>query len=114
MLTKKIQAELKKLADTNRVLIDLNSQAAWEQILENWKKMRILEKNLIFPLFRQKITAADGFQFPHATGLISGNALSVAYRSGLIGFFGKKPKKIVKKIFLPKIQIIIFIPFSCS
>ena len=46
MLTKKIQVELKKLADTNRVLIDLNSQAAWEQILENWKKMRILEKKL--------------------------------------------------------------------
>jgi len=46
MLTKKIQVELKKLSDTNRVLIDLNSQAAWEQILENWKKMRILEKKL--------------------------------------------------------------------
>ena len=46
MLTQKLQAELKKLVDTNRVLVDLNSQTAWQEIQENWKKMRIIEKKL--------------------------------------------------------------------
>tara|TARA_R100001082_G_C4269370_1_gene119038 strand:+ start:406 stop:621 length:216 start_codon:yes stop_codon:yes gene_type:complete len=42
-----IIAKLDELYNTNRTLIDQNSQAAWEAVQENWKYMRELEARLI-------------------------------------------------------------------
>ena len=41
-----IVAKLDELYETNRTLIDQDSQAAWEAIQENWKYMRELERRL--------------------------------------------------------------------
>ena len=41
-----IIAKLDELYNTNRTLIDQNSQAAWEAVQENWKYMRELEARL--------------------------------------------------------------------
>tara|TARA_R100000008_G_C3555471_1_gene152921 strand:+ start:128 stop:343 length:216 start_codon:yes stop_codon:yes gene_type:complete len=42
-----IIAKLDELYNTNRTLIDQDSQAAWEAIQENWQYMRELEARLI-------------------------------------------------------------------
>ena len=42
-----IIAKHDELYNTNRTLIDQNSQAAWEAVQENWKYMRELEARLI-------------------------------------------------------------------
>ena len=42
-----IVAKLDELYNTNRTLIDQDSQAAWEAIQENWQYMRELEARLI-------------------------------------------------------------------
>jgi len=42
-----IVAKLDELYETNRTLIDQDSQAAWEAVQENWKYMRELEARLI-------------------------------------------------------------------
>ncbi len=42
-----IIAKLDELYNTNRTLIDQDSQPAWEAIQENWKYMRELEARLI-------------------------------------------------------------------
>jgi len=42
-----IIAKLDELYNTNRTLIDQDSQSAWEAIQENWKYMRELEARLI-------------------------------------------------------------------
>ena len=41
-----IKNELKRLYDTNRTLLDLDSDVAYEQIQLNWNKMRELENRL--------------------------------------------------------------------
>ena len=42
-----IIAKLDELYETNRTLIDQDSQPAWEAVQENWKYMRELEARLI-------------------------------------------------------------------
>ncbi len=42
-----IVAKLDELYETNRTLIDQDSQPAWEAVQENWKYMRELEARLI-------------------------------------------------------------------
>ena len=42
-----IVAKLDELYETNRTLIDQDSQSAWEAVQENWKYMRELEARLI-------------------------------------------------------------------
>ena len=42
-----IIAKHDELYNTNRTLIDQDSQAAWEAVQENWKYMRELEARLI-------------------------------------------------------------------
>ena len=41
-----IVAKLHELYETNRTLIDQDSQAAWQAIEENWQYMRELESRL--------------------------------------------------------------------
>ena len=42
-----IIAKLDELYETNRTLIDQDSQPAWEAVQENWKYMRELEARLV-------------------------------------------------------------------